>query len=238
MREQGREHHGEPRLTANEPANKPQSRIDKRRKHARKAPGPAYASKRETLIQTAASVFRDRGLEAASMNDIANESGVDRATIYYYFKDKHEIFTAVIAEAVTDNVSRAEAIATGAGTPTDKIKDLIVALLESYEAHYPYLFVYMQEDMAKLAMGNAGAEHLAELGRRYHYAIENTIRSGVDTGDFPSSVDPRLATYFLLGSLNWTHRWFTPGEEMNVRKIADSFVELAIEGLHGPVSTR
>jgi AcrR family transcriptional regulator len=208
------------------------SGIEQRRKRARVDPRPVYSTKREALLQAAARVFRERGFDASTINDIASESGIDRATMYYYFTDKYEIFAAVIADAVSANVATAEGIAEGPGTAVEKVEQLVSALLRSYETHYPYLFVYIQEDVAKLGTADTKSlKMLRDLGRRYHFAIENTVRAGIESGEFHPDHDPRLSTYFLLGALNWTHRWFTPGKGHSVEEIAASFSRLALNGL-------
>ncbi|MDR0344225.1 MAG: TetR/AcrR family transcriptional regulator [Nocardiopsaceae bacterium] len=208
------------------------SRINERRKQARSEPSPEYAQKRAALLEAAARVFQAKGFEGASINDIAAESGTDRATVYYYFADKREVFHAVIADAVESNVLTAEGIADGSGGAAEKLRALVTALLRSYEDHYPYLFVYIQEDMAKLDRdGKAPARRLRDLGRRYNSAVEAIIKSGIQAGEFRAGLDPRLASYAILGAVNWTHRWFRPGKGPSGREVADVFNQIMLTGL-------
>lgn len=208
------------------------SRINERRKQARSEPSAEYAQKRATLLEAAARVFQAKGFEGASINDIAAESGTDRATVYYYFAGKREVFHAVIADAVESNVLTAEEIAAGSGGAAEKLRALVTALLRSYEDHYPYLFVYIQEDMAKLGRnGKEPAKRLRDLGRRYNSAVEAIIKSGIQAREFKAGLDPRLASYAILGAVNWTHRWFRPGKGPSGREVADVFNEIMLTGL-------
>lgn len=53
---------------------------------------------RQKLLEVARSLFAHRGLEATTMNDIAAASGRGRRTLYTYFRNKEEIYYAVIKE--------------------------------------------------------------------------------------------------------------------------------------------
>lgn len=53
-------------------------------------------SKREQILDGAWRMFRQKGFDAASMNDITREAGVSKGTIYVYFANKEELFAALI----------------------------------------------------------------------------------------------------------------------------------------------
>ena len=53
-------------------------------------------AKREQIIDGAWRVFKAKGFDAASMNDITREAGVSKGTIYVYFENKDELFAALI----------------------------------------------------------------------------------------------------------------------------------------------
>ncbi|MCL1867930.1 MAG: TetR/AcrR family transcriptional regulator [Paludibacter sp.] len=54
-----------------------------------------------TLIEVARKLFAKKGKKNVTMNDIAEESGKSRRTLYMYFKDKDEIYKAVINNELT-----------------------------------------------------------------------------------------------------------------------------------------
>lgn len=53
-------------------------------------------AKRRQIIEGARAIFLTRGFDAASMMDIAKEAGVSKGTLYVYFKDKDELFSAIV----------------------------------------------------------------------------------------------------------------------------------------------
>jgi AcrR family transcriptional regulator len=54
------------------------------------------SAKRRQIVEGARAVFLARGFDAASMADIAKAAGVSKGTLYVYFKDKDELFTAIV----------------------------------------------------------------------------------------------------------------------------------------------
>jgi AcrR family transcriptional regulator len=54
------------------------------------------SAKRRQIVEGARQIFLARGFDAASMSDIAKAAGVSKGTLYVYFKDKEELFSAIV----------------------------------------------------------------------------------------------------------------------------------------------
>jgi AcrR family transcriptional regulator len=61
--------------------------------------------KRRQILEGAGRIFSTLGFDAASMNDVAREARVSKATLYVYFQDKEHLFTAICAERRDRNIS-------------------------------------------------------------------------------------------------------------------------------------
>lgn len=55
-------------------------------------------TKRDQIVRAAVKIFLENGYKATSMNRVADEAGVIKATIYSHFKDKEQLFAAIIEE--------------------------------------------------------------------------------------------------------------------------------------------
>jgi AcrR family transcriptional regulator len=55
-------------------------------------------AKRRQIVEGARAVFLANGFDAASMGEIAKAAGVSKGTLYVYFKDKDELFKAIVAK--------------------------------------------------------------------------------------------------------------------------------------------
>ncbi|AMN40858.1 TetR/AcrR family transcriptional regulator [Rhodoplanes sp. Z2-YC6860] len=65
------------------------------------------SAKRRQIVEGARQMFLSHGFDAASMADIAKAAGVSKGTLYVYFKDKEELFRAIV---LLECASQAEGI--------------------------------------------------------------------------------------------------------------------------------
>jgi TetR/AcrR family transcriptional regulator, cholesterol catabolism regulator len=211
------------------------SSIGLRRKNARRDPSAGYLERRQRLLDTAAAVIKEKGLEATSVNDIAERLGTDRASVYYYYGSKQEIFLALVRHAVEEVVVVAESIAAVEESSTVRLKRLLRAALDAYERHYPIMFLYIQEDMRRVpGDGSEAGAQLQELGRRYEAALGKITRDGISAGEFREDLDDSVLKFAILGAMNWTHRWFLPGERLTGAEVGEAFADYFLQGIRRP----
>lgn len=67
---------------------------------------PELEKKRLYILKAALSLFGHAGYDGVTMDDIAKQAGLSRATLYQHFKNKEELFTAIIQESKTMAVFR------------------------------------------------------------------------------------------------------------------------------------
>ncbi|NMN97524.1 TetR/AcrR family transcriptional regulator [Nocardiaceae bacterium YC2-7] len=210
--------------------------MSKRRSSAQTENSPGYQAKRAELMGLAAEVFKEKGFEAATLNDIAERFGTDRASIYYYFASKKELFQAlfhdILIGVLNENVAVASEIAASDRSAPDKLRALVEQQLMSYEKHYPYVFLYIQEDMAKLSLENtAWARDMARKTKRFETIVTDVLQQGVDDGVLRADVSVTLMAKALFGMINWTHRWLKPGmRKTDARQTIDAFCAIFFDG--------
>lgn len=85
---------------------------------------------RDKLIEVARQLFANKGIENTTMNDIASASKKGRRTIYTYFKNKREIFNAVIEHETEQLLERLRAIAARPISAEDKLNEYVICRFE------------------------------------------------------------------------------------------------------------
>ncbi|MCB0997138.1 MAG: TetR family transcriptional regulator [Acidimicrobiales bacterium] len=211
-----------------------QSSIGHRRASAKADPGPAYQARREAIIGAAAQLFLAQGYRSTSFRDIADAVGLDRATLYYYFSSKQELFQTVTGAAVERNVDNAERIAASDADPADKLTEILTGLLDSYtKTDFPFMYIFLQEDLNQIDTGSddAWARTVRALDRRYERALVDIVEQGVGSGAFSAGTSPRMVAKALVGMANWTHRWYRPDGPMSAHEIADAFAAILLRGI-------
>lgn len=82
---------------------------------------------REKLIEVARQLFANKGIENTTMSDIANASDKGRRTIYTYFKNKREIYNAILENESERLVQQIRQVAAGELSPDVKLREFIMA---------------------------------------------------------------------------------------------------------------
>jgi AcrR family transcriptional regulator len=210
-----------------------ESGIGRRRQAAKGSKSNAeYQAKRRELIQVGATVFKEKGYEAATLNDIAERVGVDRASLYYYVGGKEELLHEAVRGGVAENLAEVERILKLDESPEEKLRLIVARLLRSYEESYPAMYVYIQEDMSKVASEDSEwAQEMTRQTRRFENATLKVIKQAQEEGRFRTDISPELAANGLFGMVNWTHRWFKPGKKLNAEQIIDAFWSIFFEGM-------
>jgi AcrR family transcriptional regulator len=221
-----------PNFKAGKNGNAP-SRLSQRRESAR---SDNYQARRGEVISIAAAVFKEKGYDGATLKDIADHLGHDRAALYYYVGSKRELFQEIFQETakkvLEENLQEAKAIQASDAPVDEKLSRLIKVLLESYEENYPYIYVYIQEDMKRVGYQDTEwAREMARNTRRMEAIIIELIETGVQNGAFRGDLPVPVIGTALFGMVNWTHRWFKPGGKFRAAKIAEAYGAILNEGL-------
>jgi len=214
-----------------QPSDAPQSGIARRRQAAKREPNQEYVAKRAALVRAAADAFVEKGYDAVTLNDIAERLGTDRASLYYYVASKEELLQETVQGTIDANVKELERILKLDLSARDRLHQLIVVLVTSYEADYPYSYVYIQEDMRKVGSDDSPwAKQMTRQTRRVEAIAAKLIQEGIAAGELRDDVDPKLAANALFGMVNWTHRWFSPKRKLTAEEVADAFSAIFFDG--------
>src|SRR4051794_4330404 len=111
--------------------SQPMSKSAGRRAAAQDDATAGYNDRRQEILRAAAQVFKDRGLRGATLTHVAQIMGTDRASLYYYFSNKEEMFQEVVTEAVKANLATAEKIRRLDEPAPAKLRRLMESLMVS-----------------------------------------------------------------------------------------------------------
>lgn len=210
-----------------------QSNISQRRKTALNDGGAKYKAKREELIRVAAELFKEKGYQTTTLNDIASHAGMDRASVYYYVGNKEEFFRDAVKGGVEQNAEKVEKVLASKDITTqEKLEQLVTLLMQSYSDSYPYMYLYIQEEMHKIADAKTPwAQEMLDKTKGFERAVLALIKEGMAEGSFRDDIAATLAANTIFGMLNWTYRWYTPGSKFSAEEVADAFNKIFFTGL-------
>lgn len=209
------------------------SGIGKRRSAAKEDSSPAYQRRRREIAEAAVRVFDRLGLQGASISAVAAELGIDRASVYYYISSKEELFDEVLRAVAERNSTMAREIAASPLPPPEKLRTLIVAIMESYGEHYPLLFIYIRENLSRVPdRRTKWSSDMRQINRVIETAFIDIIEAGYADGSLRNVGPAKVVAYGMLGVVGWTHRWFRPETSpQSAREIGETYAEMIVGGM-------
>jgi len=179
------------------------------------------------ILDRSAELFAARGFATTSVQDIAATLGLSRPSLYHYFSSKEEILQRLMDDlAGSTEAAVARVLATDA-KPDDKLRGLIEALIAPI-AESPGRFRLL---LTTSATGEVGSwERLRALERAVVRSISSVIAEGVDAGTF-RRVDQRVATFAVLGMINWIAWWYPAGKAVPIGDLCAAISDMALASL-------
>jgi AcrR family transcriptional regulator len=150
----------------------------------------------DKILGAAAQLFATHRFHEARMEDIAALAEVGKGTLYRYFKDKEELFLALLERAATDMETCLAQVGSQLH-PREQLVAVVGVILEYFEEH-PHLFDLIQHAEV---MQKVGQEFPWQKARNATMArIKDIFRAGQRDGTFALD-DPDLPALMLLGGM-------------------------------------
>jgi AcrR family transcriptional regulator len=153
-------------------------------------------SVREATLDTTAALVAERGLRAVTMSEIAERTGIGRATLYKYYPDVETILAAWHQRQISHHLAHLSQVRDRAGTPADRLE----AVLTAY-AHIQRERVRHHHDRPhgrELAVLLHSDPQLDEAQRALHEMIGHVITDAVASGTVRDDIPPNeLAGYCI-----------------------------------------
>lgn len=183
--------------------------------------------RRAGIVETAARLFNDLGYHNTSTAAIAEAVGTAKATVYHYFRAKHEILYEIHDEWIDNLIVSFENRDHGSLDAKKSLEAVIqdlVGLMHTKPGHVRVFFEFYRElPPALQALAQVKRDHYAEL-------VEATIVRGMSEGALKLQ-DSRTVTFALFGMCNWTYQWYQPGGRLGPEQIAEHYYSIFMQGL-------
>ncbi|MCC9138453.1 TetR/AcrR family transcriptional regulator [Pontibacter silvestris] len=165
----------------------------------------------ELIKETAKNVFFQKGHLRATTQEIADEAGVNRALIHYYFRSRNQLFDTVLQETMSELMGRIIGVFKSEATFKQKICSFIDLFITS---QYPYLQTFIVTEMVKdpEKMKLFHPKDLDEVLTSFRKQLAVEVRKGtiapvsmeqlivniMSLGSYPYLAKPIIQTVFIL----------------------------------------
>lgn len=181
--------------------------------------------RRSQILHAALRAFRDHGFHGTTLDDIARHLGVRKTALYHYFPDKQSILTECHRESLSE-LERILKDARRLDSPTAKLAHIIrehVRVMTETLQGSPLAFEVR-------AFSPTRQKTMIRQRDRYEHAVRKIVEQGIRAGEL-RPVDAKVATFAILGAINWIARWYRPEGELHAAELGEAFVDQILGGL-------
>ena len=161
-------------------------------------PAQNTSEKKRIILDAAVKVFAQKGYHRCRVSDIAREAGIAYGLVYHYFKSKEEVLHSIFQEKWALFAEIVRQLHGEEKSAKEKLSEIISFLISIFKENPELMEVMILEvGRSSKLVENPDLETLLKA----IVGIEQIIVEGQNAGELKKDIDPLLASYILLGSL-------------------------------------
>jgi len=184
------------------------------------------AERREQLIEIARTVFAERGVEGASVEEIAARAGVSKPVVYEHFGGKEGLYAVVVDREVRHLLEMMRQALT-AGHPRELLEQAAFALLDYIESSSDGFRILVRDS----PVGSASGSFVSIIGD-VASRVEHILGAEFAARGFDTTYAP-MYSQMLVGMVGTTGQWWLDAREPAKDVVAAHLCNLAWNGLSG-----
>lgn len=155
-----------------------------------------YEHTRRILLDVATRLFAERGFAATGTEEVVRQAGVTRGALYYHFKDKQDLFRAVVEDLQVEVLGRVQQAAAAVADPWEGLRAGLHAFLDAC----------MEAPVQRIVLADApsvlGWAQWRELDAKYGFGLLRDVLTALMEAGLldPQPVEP--LAHMLLGALS------------------------------------
>jgi AcrR family transcriptional regulator len=189
----------------------------------------ATPSRRDELLELAATMFADRGLRATTVRDIADSAGILSGSLYHHFKSKEQMVEEVLRDFLDWLFGRYQEIVESETDPLKRVEGLFMSSFEAIEDRHAQVVIY--QDEAKRLSSLPQFAFVDERNREQRTMWVNVLKQGVAEGSLRADLDVDLVYRFIRDTTWVSVRWYQPGGPLTAEQVGRQYLAIVLGGI-------
>lgn len=190
--------------------------------------------KRSEITKAALEIFAKKGFENTTVQEIAENAGISKGSVYLYFRTKEDILDAASREILQQLEGDILGVAEGLTDPFEKLSALISQTLDVTPEFEQIFTVHMEIRLFHLR--NKAYEkvirHLEDTLMRFQVIVTEIIEQGRDQGLFRKDVDAKALAICLMGIVDGIVMQYLHDKSVfSMQDVRDAFLKNFFNGL-------
>jgi AcrR family transcriptional regulator len=190
---------------------------------------PAPVSRRDELLELAATMFAERGLRATTVRDIADSAGILSGSLYHHFSSKEEMVDELLHGFLDWLFDRYQEIVATEPNPLERLKGLFMTSFEAIEDRHAQVVIY--QDEAKRLSGQERFSYVDDRNREQRKMWVDVLNQGVEEGCFRPDLDVDLVYRFIRDTTWVSVRWYQPGGPLTAEQVGRQYLAIVLGGI-------
>jgi AcrR family transcriptional regulator len=184
------------------------------------------------ILHAAARVFHEKGFHAARIQDVADELGMQKGSLYHYISTKQDLLKGLVEGAMQRLIVELRGIGGTGHSARQKLAMAIEAHLRLTQEDREIWGILQREDLDLL--NRSSQSDIRVMIKEYESIWDDMVTAGIESGEFDPGLDGRVVVQAILGMCNATGVWFRPDGRLPIQEVARIFSEIALRGVGQP----
>lgn len=147
--------------------------------------------RRSAILNAAKRLISKHGVEGTTMNQLANATELNKATLYLYFSDKDDLIDAVVYEGLVILEKKYEEVDRGAFSGLENVLNLARISFAFYQEYPVYFYTMNHQERRSVSerLGTPIAEKGNEAASRVFETVADEVRRGMEDGSIRNEID-------------------------------------------------
>lgn len=182
----------------------------------------------ELIIDAAASIFRRKGYDATSLQEIADEVGILKGSMYHYIDTKEDLLFAIIQRNHQRIITADPEWRKLADDPVAALRSFIEGHMRRSLEHSADSIIFFRDFRALSA---DRAAEIVQAQHDYDQDFRDLVERAVAEGLLRPGVTPTFAARAVFGMANWIHYWYDPRGSISAEEVVAELSTYAVASL-------
>ena len=140
--------------------------------------------RQDRILSSALDVFKANGLDGATMDSIAEKAGFGKATLYYYFSSKEEVFLGIMEEGWKSLLASLEVIIQEEQSPRKTFIKILVQIAQNAK-HKPNLYEFLFQAPKAINLTEFDDQKWKKHQGKLYSILQGLLEDGIERKEFP-----------------------------------------------------
>lgn len=184
-------------------------------------------SRKDIIIEKAATLFKEKGFKAASMREIADVVGVEAASLYNHIKSKNELLNIICFDVANRYTHKMEDVESSSLSTLEKVESLLRFHINGMIEHFEQVYV---SDREWKHLDNPYLSNMQNQRRTYRKRFAALIEAGIKQKEI-KKIDASTTVLIMLHAIGGIESWHRSKQKISGKELEENMITFLMDGL-------